>query len=160
MNISQKITPFLWFNEDAEEAAELYVSVFPNSKINSKHYYPKEFPNLGGKIMTISFELNGLQFTALNGGPKYKFTEAVSFVVNCDTQEEIDHYWNSFLADGGKELACGWINDKFGLAWQIVPSQLGKYLSSGDKEKSNRVMQALWSMNKLIIADLEKAFNQ
>ena len=160
MTITQKITPFLWFNENAEEAAELYVNVFPNSKILSKHYYPKDFPNLGGKIMTVSFELNSLQFTALNGGPRYSFTEAVSFVVNCDTQEEIDHYWDSFLAQGGKELACGWIKDPFGLAWQIVPSALAKYLSGNDKTRSERVMQALWGMNKLIIADLEKAYTQ
>lgn len=157
MATKQKITPFLWFNDNAEEAINLYTSIFKNSKTLSIARYGEAGPGPKGTVMTASFELEGQEFVALNGGPIFKFTEAVSFVVNCETQEEIDNYWNKLTADGGQESQCGWLKDKFGLSWQIVPCVLSKLLTDKDAKKAQRVMQAMLKMKKIIIADLEKA---
>ncbi|MGZ4089560.1 MAG: VOC family protein [Bacteroidia bacterium] len=153
---SPKITPFLWFDNNAEEAAKYYTSVFKNSKITFVSHYGEGMPLPKGTAMTVAFELDGSKFTALNGGRTYKFSHAVSFVVNCENQEEIDYFWDK-LSEGGKPEACGWLLDKYGLSWQIVPSDMGRFLGSNDPAKSARVMQALMKMTKLIIADLENA---
>jgi len=152
----QKITPFLWFDGNAEEAALFYTSIFKNSKILNVSRYGDAGPGPKGSVMVVSFQLEGQQFTALNGGPQFKFSEAFSFVVNCETQKEIDEYWNKLTSGGGRESECGWLKDKFGLSWQIVPAALGK-LMSGDPKKANRVMQAVLQMKKLDIATLEEA---
>ena len=152
----QKITPFLWFNDNAEEAVKFYTSIFKNSKIGSMARYGEAGPGPAGSLMTASFELDGQEFVALNGGPIFKFTEAVSFVVNCESQDEVDYYWNNLLK-GGTPSQCGWLKDKFGLSWQIVPTALSKLLSSKDPEKSRRVMQAMMKMVKLDINTLEEA---
>jgi len=152
----QKITPFLWFDGNAEEAALFYTSIFKNSKILNVSRYGDAGPGTKGAVMVVSFQLEGQQFTALNGGPQFKFSEAFSFVVNCETQKEIDEYWNKLTSGGGKESECGWLKDKFGFSWQIVPAALGK-LMSGDPKKANRVMQAVLQMKKLDIATLEEA---
>src|SRR3989344_7516434 len=150
----KKITPFLWFENQAEEAARFYVSIFENSKIKSISRYGESGAEASGmpsgKVMTVSFELDGQDFTALNGGPVFKFTEAISFVVNCETQKEINHYWEK-LSEGGDEKAqqCGWLKDRFGVSWQIVPVALGKMLSGPDKERSERVMKAILQMKKI-----------
>jgi predicted 3-demethylubiquinone-9 3-methyltransferase (glyoxalase superfamily) len=153
----QKISPFLWFDSQAEEAAKFYTSIFRNSKLGKMTRYGEGGPGPAGSVLTASFELEGMEFTALNGGPMYKFTEAVSFVVNCETQEEVDHYWEKLTADGGKEVQCGWLKDKFGLSWQIVPTALPRLLSDPDPAKANRVVQAMLQMVKLDIAKLEQA---
>jgi predicted 3-demethylubiquinone-9 3-methyltransferase (glyoxalase superfamily) len=153
---TQKITPFLWFDKQAEEAAQFYTSIFKNSKILNVSRYGEAGPGPKGSVMVVSFQLEGQQFTALNGGPLFKFSEAFSFVVNCENQQEIDHYWTKLTSNGGKESQCGWLKDKFGFSWQIVPTALGK-LMSGDPQKANRVMQALLQMKKLDIATLEEA---
>ncbi|HEY2720548.1 MAG TPA: VOC family protein [Chitinophagaceae bacterium] len=156
----QKITPFLWFDDQAEDAVKFYASVFKNSKIGNMARYDDASAAAAGRpkgsLMTASFELDGQDFIALNGGPHFKFTEAISFVVNCDTQKEIDYYWEK-LTEGGEESQCGWLKDKFGLSWQIVPSSLGQLIGGPDKEKSQRAMGALMKMRKLVIADLENA---
>ena len=151
----QKITPFLWFDNNAEAAAQFYTSIFKNSKILNVSRYGDAGPGPKGAVMVVEFQLEGQQFTALNGGPLFKFSEAFSFVVNCETQNEIDEYWNKLTSDGGKESECGWLKDKFGFSWQIVPTALGKLMS--DPKKANRVMQALLQMKKLDIAKLEEA---
>ena len=151
----QKITPFLWFDNNAEEAAQFYTSVFKNSRILSVSRYGDAGPGPKGSVMVVSFQLEGQQFTALNGGPLFKFSEAFSFVVSCENQEEIDYYWNKLTSSGGQESQCGWLKDKFGFSWQIVPTALGKLMS--DPKKANRVMQALLQMKKLDIATLEDA---
>jgi predicted 3-demethylubiquinone-9 3-methyltransferase (glyoxalase superfamily) len=159
----QKITPFLWFDDQAEEAVNFYTSMFHNSKIGSVSRYDEGGAGASGRpkgsVMTASFLLNGQDFIALNGGPHFKFTEAISFVVNCETQEEVDYYWER-LSDGGDEKAqmCGWLKDKFGLSWQIVPTALGKLLSDPDLQKSQRVMKAVLQMKKLDVGELEKAY--
>ena len=153
----QQITPFLWFDNQAEEAANFYTSVFKNSKIGTTTRYGASGPGPEGQVLTISFQLNGQEFVALNGGPQFKFTEAVSFVVNCETQEEIDYYWEK-LSNGGQESRCGWLKDKYGLWWQVVPTNISRLLASKDPEKSGRVMQAVMKMDKLDIATLEKAY--
>jgi predicted 3-demethylubiquinone-9 3-methyltransferase (glyoxalase superfamily) len=153
----QKITPFLWFDNNAEEAAQFYVSVFKNSRILAVTRYGDAGPGPKGSVMVVSFQLEGQQFTALNGGPRFKFTEAFSFVVSCENQEEIDYYWNKLTAEGGQESACGWLKDKFGFSWQIVPTALGKLMTDKDPKKANRVMQALLQMKKIDIATLEEA---
>lgn len=147
----QKITPFLWFNDNAEEAANFYTSIFKNSKVTST------MPGPGGTVMGVSFILDGQEFQALNGGPMFKFTEAISMFVRCETQEEIDFFWNKLTVDGGQESRCGWLKDKFGLSWQIVPPVLGQLLSDKDGAKAGRAMQAMLKMNKIIIADLLNA---
>ena len=152
----QKITPFLWFDGNAEEAALFYTSIFKNSKILNVSRYGDAGPGTKGAVMVVSFQLEGQQFTALNGGPQFKFSEAFSFVVNCETQREIDEYWTKLTSGGGRESECGWLKDKFGFSWQIVPAALGK-LMSGDPKEANRVMQAVLQMKKLDIATLEEA---
>lgn len=147
----QKITPFLWFDGNAVEAMEFYLSVFKNSTKKAI------MPGPDGSVMGVTFELEGLEFQGLNAGPMFRFNEAISFFVKSDTQEEIDYYWEKLTADGGAESMCGWLKDKFGLSWQIVPPILGKLLSDPDREKAGRVMQAMMQMKKIIIADLEKA---
>ena len=151
-----KITPFLWFDTQAEEAASFYTSIFRNSKIVSVTRYGDAGPGPKGSMQTIAFELEGLRFTALNGGPHFKFNEAVSFVIHCDTQEEVDTYWSRLTA-GGQEVQCGWLKDKFGLSWQIVPKALFELLQNPDPARRNRVMQAMFKMKKLDIAGLENA---
>ncbi len=151
----QKITPFLWFDNNAEEAAQFYTSVFKNSKILNVSRYGDAGPGPKGAVMVVNFQLEGQQFTALNGGPLFKFSEAFSFVVNCETQKEIDEYWTKLTSGGGKESECGWLKDRFGFSWQIVPTALGKLMS--DPKKASRVMQALLQMKKLDIAMLEEA---
>ncbi len=152
----QKITPFLWFDTQAEEAVKLYTSLFNNSRITGMTRYEQEGPGPKGTVMTVAFELEGQEFVALNGGPIYKFTEAISFVVNCETQEEIDRLWDK-LSEGGEVQQCGWLKDKYGLSWQIVPTVLGRLLQDKDPEKSRRVMQAMLQMIKLDIKALQSA---
>ncbi|MGA2192759.1 MAG: VOC family protein [Nitrospirota bacterium] len=153
----QKIIPFLWFDDNAEEAVNFYVSIFKDSKIVSVARYGEAGPGPEGTVMTIAFELNGQEFIALNGGPLFKFNEAISFVVNCETQEEIDGLWEK-LSEDGKKVECGWLKDKYGLSWQIVPTVLGRMLSDADPEKSKRVMQAMLEMDKLDIKVLRQAY--
>jgi len=155
----QKITPFLWFDGKAEEAIKLYTSVFKNSNIKNINYWGKGSPFPENQVMTGEFELDGQKFYAFDAGPLFKFTEAISFYVNCETQEEIDHFWNKLTSDGGQESMCGWLKDKFGVSWQIVPPVLGQMLTDKDKAKAGRVMQAMMQMKKIIIADLKKAYN-
>jgi predicted 3-demethylubiquinone-9 3-methyltransferase (glyoxalase superfamily) len=150
------ITPFLWFDTQAEEAMTLYVSLFPNSKITKAVRYGEHGPGPAGSVMTIEAELNGTTFVGLNGGPMYKFTEAVSFVINCETQAEIDRYWTA-LSDGGHESQCGWLKDRFGLSWQIVPANLPALIGGGDPQAAGRAMAAMLKMKKLDIAALEAA---
>lgn len=153
----QKIVTFLWFNDNAEEAARFYTSVFKDSKILALTYYGDAGPRPKGSVMTCDFQLAGQRFTALNGGPVFPFTEAISLSVNCDTQEEIDDLWNKLTVGGGKPVACGWLKDRFGLSWQIVPTVLPELLNARDPERSNRVMQAVQSMVKLDLAALKQA---
>jgi predicted 3-demethylubiquinone-9 3-methyltransferase (glyoxalase superfamily) len=152
----QKITPFLWFDNRAEEAANFYTSIFKNSKILSVSRYGEAGPGPKGSAMSVTFELQGQQFMALNGGPQFTFSPAISFFVNCETQEEVDDLWEK-LSAGGKKNRCGWLQDKFGLSWQIVPSILGKLLQDPDRDKSKRVMQAMLQMDKLNIQGLKEA---
>ncbi|MGH6892404.1 MAG: VOC family protein [Dongiaceae bacterium] len=153
----QKISPFLWFDSQAEEAANFYVSIFKNSKIGKVVRYGDAGPGPKGSVMTISFELEGQQFSALNGGPHFKFTEAISFVVDCKTQEEVDELWSK-LSAGGQPSQCAWLKDKFGLSWQIVPTVLVELLSDPDPQKSKRVMEAMMQMTKIDIAKLRQAY--
>lgn len=155
------IIPFLWFNDNAETAVEFYVSIFPNSKIINIARYPKDtpFPAVPGKVMTIEFELNGQKFMALDGGPQFKFSEAVSFLVECDNQQEVDMYWDKLTKDGGEESQCGWLKDKFGFSWQIVPKVVNQMMLSGETEKITRMSEAMLGMKKLIVSDLQKAYN-
>ncbi len=153
----KRITPCLWFDGNAEEAANLYVSIFKNSKITDVSRYGDAGPLPKGTVLTIAFELDGQAFTALNGGPQYKFTEAVSFQISCETQDEADHYWNGLLAGGGTESMCGWLKDRFGLSWQIVPKRLIELMQSSDPAKARRVMEAMFKMRKIDIAALEAA---
>jgi predicted 3-demethylubiquinone-9 3-methyltransferase (glyoxalase superfamily) len=159
----QKITPFLWFDGQAEEAVKFYTSVFKNSRVGKIARYGEAGEKASGRpkgsVMTIAFRLAGQDFVALNGGPHFKFTEAVSFVVHCKTQREVDYFWKK-LSAGGKEVQCGWLKDKFGLSWQIVPAVLGKLLSDRDPAKSQRVMQALLQMVKLDIKRLKQAYER
>jgi predicted 3-demethylubiquinone-9 3-methyltransferase (glyoxalase superfamily) len=156
----QKITPFLWFDDNAEEAVKFYTSIFKNSKIGKIARYDEAGEKAAGRpagsVMTVEFQLEGQDFIALNGGPHFKFTEAISFVVNCQTQEEVDYYWEK-LSEEGKEVQCGWLKDKYGLSWQIVPTILGELLSDKDAAKSQRVMQAMLKMVKLDIKKLKQA---
>jgi len=154
---NQKITTFLWFDNNAEEAANFYISVFKNSRILKIARYPEGAPAPKGTVMIVDFELDGQRFTALNGGPHFKFTEAISLLVHCNSQEEIDYYWEKLTADGGQESQCGWLKDKYGLSWQIAPDVLLNLWSEADPAKAQRAMQAMMSMKKLIIKDLEQA---
>ena len=154
----QKITPFLWFNDNAEEAVSFYMSVFPDSRIVHSSRTGDAGPGPKGKILVMTFELAGQRFMALNGGPQFKFTEAISLLVNVESQAELDAIWAK-LVDGGSPQACGWLKDRFGLSWQIVPSMLGDLMSDKDAAKSSRVMQALLKMVKLDIAELKRAYD-
>jgi predicted 3-demethylubiquinone-9 3-methyltransferase (glyoxalase superfamily) len=160
----QKITPFLWFDDQAEEAANFYTSVFSakdsnNSKVLNIVRFGEAGPGPKGSAITVVFQLHGQEFIALNGGPHFKFTEAISFVVNCETQEEVDELWEK-LSEGGKKIECGWLKDKYGVSWQIVPTVLGKLLSDSNPEKSQRVMNALLQMKKIDVKSLEQAYAQ
>lgn len=149
-----KITPFLWFDTQAEEAMNFYVSLFKNSKVNNVSRGPE------GKAFTVSFELDGQGFMGLNAGPHHKFNEAISLYVDCKDQAEVDYFWSKLVADGGEESMCGWLKDKYGLSWQIIPRQLGELMGDPDPEKSQRVMQAMLKMQKIIVADLQKAHDE
>jgi predicted 3-demethylubiquinone-9 3-methyltransferase (glyoxalase superfamily) len=155
----QKITPFLWFNDNAEEAVNFYVSIFRNSRIVSMSRYPEGTPGPAGKVMTATFQLEGQEFIALNGGPEFKFNEAISFFVNCETQEEVDRLWDK-LSGGGEKGQCGWLKDKYGVSWQIVPTALGQMLQDQDPQRSQNVMQAMLKMTKIDIAALRRAYDQ
>ena len=152
----QKITPFLWYDNNGEEAMELYTSIFKNSSVKNKVYWPKGHPN-EGKFLTATFMLEGQDFMVINGGPMFKFTEAVSLFVLCDTQQEIDEKWEKLIANGGQPSQCGWLKDKFGLSWQIIPTMLNDALYNPDPEKSRRAFNAMMKMSKLNIKELEDA---
>lgn len=156
----QKITPCLWFNGRVDEALNLYTTVFKNGKTKQIARYGETGPGKPGSVMTAVFEIEGQEFMILNGGPLFPFTEAVSFTVHCSSQEEIDHYWNSLTANGGKESQCGWLKDPFGLSWQIVPNILGQLLRDADAKKAQNVMQAMLQMQKIDIAKLQEAYNK
>jgi predicted 3-demethylubiquinone-9 3-methyltransferase (glyoxalase superfamily) len=149
----KKITPYLWFDTQAEEAMNFYVSLFKNSKVLGVSRGPD------GKAFTVSFELDGQEFMGLNAGPRFKFNESISFFVNCEDQAEVDHFWNALTADGGEESMCGWCKDKYGLWWQIIPQQLGELMGDPDPEKSKRVTDAMLKMQKIIVSDLQKAYD-
>ena len=153
-----KITPFLWFDDKAEEAMNFYVSIFKNSKVGNVTRYGDAGPGPKGTVMSATFQLDGQDFFALNGGPLFKFTEAISFFVNCDTQEEVDELWEKLMAGGGSPQRCGWLKDKYGLSWQIIPKALGEMLGDKDPQKSQRVMQAMLQMNKIDIQRLKEAY--
>ncbi|MGA7275629.1 MAG: VOC family protein [Candidatus Udaeobacter sp.] len=157
----QKITPFLWFDDQAEEAATFYTTIFKNSKLGRILRYGEEAAKTAGRpagsVLTIEFELQGQKFVALNGGPLFKFNESISFVVNCETQEEVDYFWDNLKVDGGEESACGWLKDKFGVSWQVVPTVLIDMLHDKDPRKSERVMQAMLQMQKIDINKLKEA---
>jgi len=155
----QKITPFLWFDDKAEEAMNFYVSIFKNSKRGRISRYGEAGPGPKGTVMVATFQLEGQEFIALNGGPHFKFTEAISFVVSCETQDEVDAFWEK-LSEGGAKGQCGWLKDKYGLSWQIVPTALGELMSDPDPEKSKRVMTAMLQMKKLDISGLKRAYDQ
>jgi two-component system sensor histidine kinase QseC len=155
----KKIVPFLWYDTQAEEAAKLYTSIFRNSKILSTSHYGEGGPMPAGTVLVVSFELNGQKFNAMNAGPVFKFNESVSFLVECDTQEDIDYYWDSLLAGGGQPSQCGWLKDKFGLSWQITPTIMPDLLTSGDGQKSARVFQAMMTMKKVDLQKLQDAFD-
>jgi predicted 3-demethylubiquinone-9 3-methyltransferase (glyoxalase superfamily) len=155
----QKITPFLWFDDKAEEAANFYTSIFKNSKIGNISRYGEAGPGAKDMVMSATFEIEGQEFTALNGGPVFQFTPAISFFVHCETQVEVDDLWEK-LSAGGEKGQCGWLKDKYGISWQIVPNILGELLNDKDAERSKRVMQAMLKMTKIDIAELKKAYQQ
>ena len=159
----QKITPFLWFDSNAEEAVNFYVSIFKNSKVEKVTRYNEASSKAAGRpegsVMTMEFQLEGQNFTAINGGPHFKFTEAISFVVDCETQEEVDYFWNKLTADGGQESQCAWLKDKYGLSWQIVPRVLIEMIGDKDPQKAQRVMEAMLQMKKIDIATLQRAYD-
>ena len=151
-----KLVPNLWFDTEAEEAAEFYCSVFPNSRIVAKTQYPENAPREAGMVMTVEFELDGQRFVGINGGPEFTFDEAVSFQIDCKDQEEVDYYWDK-LTDGGKEGQCGWLGDRFGLAWQVVPQGMDEVFADADPERARRAMEAMLKMGKLDVAELRRA---
>ena len=155
--MQQQIIPNLWFDTEAEQAAEFYTSVLPNSRIIGKTYYGENTMREAGMVMTVDWEMNGQRFTGINGGPQFTFSEAVSFLITCDDQDEVDHYWEVLAADGGSHGPCGWLKDKFGLSWQVVPQGMEELFSDPDKEKADRAMQAMLKMGKLDIAALRAA---
>jgi predicted 3-demethylubiquinone-9 3-methyltransferase (glyoxalase superfamily) len=157
--ITQRITPFLWYDSQAEEAANFYVSIFENSNVGLITRYGETGPGPKGSVMTVGFTLDGQEFVALNGGPQFPFTEAISLMVNCESQEEIDYYWEK-LSAGGSEVQCGWLKDKFGLSWQIVPARFFELLRTASQEKLDRVMKAMMEMVKMDLAKLERAYNE
>jgi predicted 3-demethylubiquinone-9 3-methyltransferase (glyoxalase superfamily) len=152
----QQIVPNLWFDTEAEDAASFYVSVFPNSRITNVTHYTGAGPRAAGEVMTVDFELNGNPFVAINGGPQFKFDEAVSFMITCEDQEEIDHYWER-LTEGGSEGPCGWLKDRFGLSWQVVPEGMEELFADPDKSKAERAMRAMFEMKKIDVAALRAA---
>jgi len=154
----QKITPFLWFDNNAEKAVQFYTSIFKNSKTTGVTHYPEEGPGSTGTVMTITFELDGQEFIALNGGPNYQFSPAISLFVNCETQGEIDEFWEK-LSEGGETLECGWLKDKYGISWQIVPTFVGELLKTKEIDQTHRMLKALWQMQKLDIKRLKAAFD-
>ncbi|GAA1301848.1 VOC family protein [Pseudonocardia xinjiangensis] len=154
--MQQKIIPNLWFDTEAEEAAAFYLSVFPNSRIRKVSHYGEGGPRPAGMVMTVEFELDGQRFVGINGGPEFTFDEAVSFQISCENQEEVDHYWDR-LSDGGEEGPCGWLKDRFGLSWQVVPTAFEELLADPDPARAQRAMQAMFSMTKLDIAALRSA---
>jgi len=153
----QRIVPNLWFDTEAEEAAKFYVSVFKNSRLISQTHYTEGAPREAGSVMTVEFELDGMRFVGINGGPQFKFDEAISFSIDCKDQDEVDYYWEKLTADGGEEGPCGWCKDKFGLSWQVVPSGLDVLISDPDAERAAAAMQAMLRMRKIDIAELERA---
>jgi predicted 3-demethylubiquinone-9 3-methyltransferase (glyoxalase superfamily) len=153
----QRIKTYLWFDHEAEEAANLYTSIFKDSKILNVARYGDAGPGPKGTAMTVNFQLEGQEFIALNGGPVYQFSEAISLLVDCETQEEVDRLWNKLIADGGEESMCGWLKDRFGLSWQIIPTALFRLMSDPDPEKSRRVMEAMLQMKKIDVPTLERA---
>ena len=155
--MSQRFTPNLWFDGNAEEAAEFYCSVFPNSKIVGKSHYTESSPGETGTVMTVDFELDGHRFTGINGGPQFKFSEAISFLVNCVDQAEVDYYWDKLVEGGGETGPCGWLKDRFGVSWQIVPAGMEEVFAAGDDERTDRVMKAMLQMTKLDVAELQRA---
>jgi predicted 3-demethylubiquinone-9 3-methyltransferase (glyoxalase superfamily) len=155
----QKITPHLWFDDQAEEAVNFYTSIFNNSKVVSVTRYGEAGPGPKGTVLTVTFQLDGQEFMALNGGPEFRFNEAISFFVNCETQEEVDELWEK-LSEGGQEVQCGWLKDKYGVSWQIVPTVLGEMLQDKDAQRSQRVMTALLQMKKIDIEGLKQAYEQ
>ena len=155
---SSKIKPFLWFEDQAEEAARFYTSIFKDGKMGKVTRYPESSPGKAGSVMTVAFQLDGVEFIALNGGAQeWKFNDAISFVIECDTQSEIDYYWDELTADGGKPVQCGWLKDKFGISWQVVPSMMDRLFAGDDAKKAERTMQAMLTMVKLDIRKLEEA---
>ena len=154
---TQKITSFLWFDNNAEEAVKFYCSIFKNSRILNTTHYGDSGAGPKGTVMTVDFELDGQRFAALNGGPTFKFTEAISLVVNCETQEEIDYFWEKLSSEGGQKVECGWVKDKYGLSWQIVPAILFDELFQGGDKQTDRIMRAVMTMKKLDIEELKKA---
>lgn len=153
------ISPFLWFDTQAEEAANFYISLFPNSRLTNISRYPEGGPMPAGTALGVSFVLDGLAIEAINAGPQYHFTEAISFFVSVETQAEVDRYWNALTGDGGEPGRCGWLKDRFGLSWQIVPTALGAFLGSSNSAGAGRAMAAMMGMNRLVISELEQAFN-
>ena len=154
------ITPCLWFDTEGEEAAKFYTSLFPNSRITEVTHYGPNTPGPEGAVLTVSFEINGQPFIALNGGPQFTFDEAISFEILCKDQAEVDRYWGALTGDGGEESQCGWVKDRFGVSWQVVPERLYELMRDPDTEKAQRAMQAMLKMRKLDVAELEKAFEQ
>jgi len=154
--MKQRIVTNLWFDTQAEEAAEFYTSVFDNSRITSKSHYPKDSPGAAGTVMTVEFELDGQRLVGINGGPRFKFSEAISLQIVCDDQEAVDYYWEK-LTDGGEEGPCGWLKDRYGLSWQVVPKGMDEVFSGSDPERARRAFQALREMKKLDIAELRRA---
>lgn len=164
MKLAAPITPCLWFDGNGKEAAEFYVSVFPDSKLGKIAYYPdtgKEIHGMdAGKVLTVEFRINGQTFTALNAGPEFKFSEAISFQLMCETQDEIDYFWNKLREGGGEEGPCGWLKDRFGLSWQVFPAMMTRILSEGTPEQAKSVMDAFMKMKKFIVADIEAAYRK
>jgi len=156
----QKITPFLWFDGRVEEAVNFYTSVFKNSEVVNMSRLPAEAPGHNGKVMVATINLNGVEFMLLDGGPMFKFTEAISFFVHCENQEDVDHFWNKFTANGGQESQCGWLKDKYGISWQIVPNALGELMGDPNRVKAGNVMKAMLQMKKIDIAGLQAAYDK
>jgi predicted 3-demethylubiquinone-9 3-methyltransferase (glyoxalase superfamily) len=153
----QKITPYLWFDHQAEDAVNFYTSIFKDSRVGETSRYPEGVPGMGGQLMTASFYLNGQEFMALNGGPMHQFSEAISLMVHCEDQAEVDYYWERLTANGGEEGQCGWLKDQFGVSWQVIPNQLGQLLGNPDPAKAQRAVQAMLQMKKIDIKALEEA---
>lgn len=158
--LEQRIFPMLWYDGQAEEAAKFYCSIFENSRVTKVSRYGESGPGPKGSVMVAEFEIDGQKFTALNGGPQFKFNESVSFVISCQSQDEVDYYWEKLTADGGQESMCGWLKDKYGLSWQVTPTRLLELVQSDNPAKSQRAMQAMMQMRKIDIAKIEEAANQ